>query len=171
MKSASILTLMIACAAGVYAQDNNPFTTDVKSSYNGIKMTLTKAAEKMPEENYSFKTVPSVRSYGEMIGHIADVQLALCGIAKGEQKKGTAASKTSKAELANELKASFAYCDMVFDSMTDKEGATKVKMFGRDMTKLGVLNFVVDHDNEMYGNLVAFLRIKGIVPPSSEGRP
>jgi uncharacterized damage-inducible protein DinB len=106
-----------------------------------------------------------------MIGHIADVQLALCGIAKGEQKKGTAAGKISKTDLENELKASFAYCDAVFDSMTDKEGATKVKMFGRDMTKLGVLNFVVVHDNEMYGNLVAFLRIKGIVPPSSEGRP
>jgi uncharacterized damage-inducible protein DinB len=170
MKSASILILMIACAAGMYAQDN-PFTTDVKSSYNGIKLTLTKAADKMPADDYSFKTVPSVRSYGEMVGHIADVQLALCGIAKGEQKKGTAASKTSKADLQNELKTSFAYCDTVFDSMTDKEGATKVKMFGRDMTKLGVLNFVVDHDNEMYGNLVAFLRIKGIVPPSSEGRP
>ena len=168
MKRFSILTLMITGV--VYAQDN-PFTTDVKSSYNGIKMTLTKAAEKMPEESYSFKTVPSVRSYGEMVGHIADVQLALCGIAKGEQKKGTAASKTSKADLQNELKASFAYCDTVFDSMTDKDGATKVKMFGRDMTKLGVLNFVVDHDNEMYGNLVAFLRIKGVVPPSSEGRP
>jgi uncharacterized damage-inducible protein DinB len=164
--------ILIACAVAgtLYAQDN-PFTTDVKSSYNGIKTTLTKAAEKMPEESYSFKTVPAVRSYGEMIGHIADVQTALCGIVKGEQKKGTAAGKTSKADLQNELKASFAYCDAVFDSMTDKDGATKVKMFGRDMTKLGVLNFVVVHDNEMYGNLVAFLRIKGIVPPSSEGRP
>jgi uncharacterized damage-inducible protein DinB len=170
MKRISILTLTIACAGAMYAQDN-PFTNDVKSSYNGIKSTLTKAAEKMPEESYSFKTVPTVRSYGEMIGHIADVQLALCGIAKGEQKKGTAAGKTSKMDLENELKASFAYCDTVFDSMTDKEGATKVKMFGRDMTKLGVLNFVVVHDNEMYGNLVAFLRIKGVVPPSSEGRP
>jgi uncharacterized damage-inducible protein DinB len=170
MKRLTFLTLMIACIGVAYAQDN-PFTTDVKSSYNGIKSTLTKAAEKMPEESYSFKTVPSVRSYGEMIGHIADVQLALCGIAKGEQKKGTAAGKTSKMDLENELKASFAYCDTVFDSMTDKEGATKVKMFGRDMTKLGVLNFVVVHDNEMYGNLVAFLRIKGVVPPSSEGRP
>jgi len=170
MKRFSILTLMIACVGLANAQDN-PFTADVRSSYNGIKTTLMKAAEKMPEDSYSFKTVPSVRSYGEMIGHIADVQLALCGIVKGEQKKGTAAGKTSKTDLENELKASFTYCDTVFDSMTDKEGAVKVKMFGRDMTKLGVLNFVVVHDNEMYGNLVAFLRIKGIVPPSSEGRP
>ncbi len=167
MKHFSIFALL-ACVA--FAQDN-PFSTDVKASYNGIKITITKAAEKMPEENYSFKTVPAVRSYGEMVGHIADVQTALCGIVKGEQKKGTAAGKTSKADLQAELKASFAYCDAVFDSMTDKDGATKVKMFGRDMTKLGVLNFLVGHDNEMYGNLVAFLRIKGIVPPSSEGRP
>ena len=169
MKRIPILSLMIACAGSgaLYAQDN-PFSADVKSSYNGIKGTLTKAAEKMPEENYSFKTVPAVRTYGEMIGHIADIQTLLCGLVKGEQKKGTAAGKTSKADLQAELKASFAYCDTVFDSMTDKDGATKVKMFGRDMTKLGVLNFVVVHDNEMYGNLVAFLRIKGIVPPSSD---
>ena len=169
MKRISILSLTIACAgSGVLSAQDNPFTADVKSSYNGIKGTLTKAAEKMPEENYSFKTVPAVRTYGEMIGHIADIQTLLCGLVKGEQKKGTAAGKTSKADLQAELKASFAYCDTVFDSMTDKDGATKVKMFGRDMTKLGVLNFVVVHDNEMYGNLVAFLRIKGIVPPSSD---
>src|SRR5580704_13627389 len=146
MKRFSILSLMIACAAaGVFAQDN-PFSADVKSSYNYAKDTLTKAAEKMPAESYSFKTVPAVRTYGEMIGHIADVQTALCGLVKGEQKKGTAAAKTSKADLQAELKASFAYCDAVFESMTDKDGATKVKMFGRDMTKLSVLNLVVLHD-------------------------
>jgi len=164
----AILSLMTAGV--VFAQDN-PFTADVKSSYNGIKATLTKAADKMPEADYGFKSVPTVRSYGEMVGHIADVQTLLCGMVKGEQKKGTAAGKTSKADLENELKMSFAYCDAVFDSMNDKDGAVKIKMFGRDLTKLGVLNFVVVHDNEMYGNLVAFLRIKGIVPPSSEGRP
>ena len=168
MKQFLILTLIASTGVGLLFAQDNPFTADVKSSYNGIKGTLTKAAEKMPEESYSFKTVPAVRTYGEMIGHIADIQTLLCALVKGEQKKGTAAGKTSKADLQAELKASFAYCDTVFESMTDKDGATKVKMFGRDMTKLGVLNFVVVHDNEMYGNLVAFLRIKGIVPPSSD---
>ena len=167
MKSFCILMTVAAS----FAAAQNPFSTDTKNSYTGIKNTILKAAEKMPEANYSFKATPDVRTYGEIIGHIADVQLALCGTAKGEQKPGTAASKTSKADLTAALKASFDYCDPIYDSMTDAAGAEKVKMFGRELTKLGVLNFNVAHDNEMYGTAVAYLRLKGIVPPSSERRP
>src|SRR5438105_3294039 len=126
----SILALLTASV--LFAQDN-PFTDDVKSGYNGIKSTLTKAVEKMPEENFSFKTVPAVRTYGEMVAHVADVQTLLCGIAKGEQKRGTAQGKTSKADLTAALKESFDYCDSVMNNMNDKEGAAKVKMFGRDL--------------------------------------
>jgi hypothetical protein len=168
-----ILTLtFIAASSGavaLYAQ--NPFSTDLKNGYNGTKNTILKAADKMAEADYSFKASPAERTYGEIVGHIADIQMALCGIAKGEQKKGDVGTKTSKADLTAALKASFDYCDGVYASMTDADGATMVKMFGRDMTKLGVLNFNVVHDNEMYGQMVVYLRIKGLVPPSSERRP
>jgi DinB superfamily len=165
-----ILTLLVML--GSFAlKAQNPFSADAKQSYTGIKNTLLKAADKMPEANYSFRTTPAVRTYGEIIGHIADTQLLLCGMAKGEQKTGTAASKTSKADLVAALKASFDYCDGIYNSMTDASGAAMVKMFGRDVSKLGVLNFNIAHDNEMYGTAAAYLRIKGIVPPSSEGRP
>jgi uncharacterized damage-inducible protein DinB len=166
------LTLIAATigASALYGQDN-PFSADAKQSYTGIKNTLTKAADKMSEADYSFKATPAVRTYGEMVGHVADIQMILCGLAKGEQNKPTAGSKTSKADLEAALKASFDYCDAVYDSMTDAAGAQKVKMFGRDVTKLGVLNFNIAHDNEMYGNMVAYLRLKGLVPPSSERRP
>ena len=164
------LTLLGAfLAVALHAQ--NPFSTDAKNFYNGIKGTVTKAADEMPEANYSFKASPPERTYGEIVGHIADVQLALCGIAKGEEKKGDAGTKTSKADLAAELKASFDYCDGVYNSMTDADAATKVKMFGPNMvTKLAVLNFNIAHDNEMYGQMVVYLRIKGLVPPSSQPR-
>jgi uncharacterized damage-inducible protein DinB len=167
-----ILTLIVIAAllsVALYAQ-NNPFSADAKLNYTGIKGTLLKAADKMPDENYSFRTVPAVRTYGEMIVHIADIQMALCGLAKGEQNKPSGA-KATKTEATAALKASFDYCDAVYNSMTDAAGAEKVKMFGREMTRLGVLNFNISHDNEMYGTMVAYLRIKGIVPPSSEGRP
>jgi hypothetical protein len=162
--------VMLGSLATLKAQ-TNPFSADAKQSYTGIKNTLLKAADKMPEENYSFRTTPAVRTYGEIIGHIADTQLLLCGMAKGEQKAGNAGTKTSKADLVAALKASFDYCDPIYNSMTDASGAAMVKMFGRDVSKLGVLNFNIAHDNEMYGTAVAYLRIKGIVPPSSEGRP
>jgi uncharacterized damage-inducible protein DinB len=164
------LVATLSGAALVSAQDN-PFSSDLKGGYNGIKNTLIRAAEKMPEENYAFRTVPEVRTYGEMVTHIADVQFMLCGLAKGEQKRAEAPAEKTKAAASAYLKSSFDYCDGVYNSMTDAAGATKVKMFGREMTKLGVLNFNLQHDNEMYGNMVAFLRIKGIVPPSSERRP
>jgi len=160
----------IAAAAPLAAQ-NNPFSADAKQSYTGIKNTLLKAADKMPEQFYSFQTTPKVRTYAQILTHIADTQMMLCGIAKGEQKAGNAGSKTSKADVAAALKASFDYCDTVYDSITDADGAMKVTMFGRQMTKLGVLNFNTAHDNEMYGTAVAYLRLKDIVPPSSEGRP
>lgn len=169
---AFITTIVLFVTAGAAALNaQNPFSADTKQSYTGIKNTIMKAAEKMPEENYSFKATPQVRTYGEIIGHIADVQTMLCAMAKGEQKSGTAGSKTSKADLIAALKASFDYCDPIYDSMTDTAGAKKVKMFGREVTTLGVLNFNVGHDNEMYGTAVVYLRIKGIVPPSSERRP
>ena len=165
----TLLTAFVGAVA-LTAQDN-PFSTDAKQSYTGIKNSITRAADKMPEANYSFKPVPEVRTYGEIIGHIADIQVMLCGLVKGEPKQGTAGTKTSKADLVAALKDSFDYCDSVYNSMTDATAAQKVKMFGRELTKLGVLNFNTMHDNEMYGTAVAYLRMKGIVPPSSEKRP
>ena len=172
MKRFCILTLTAAFAFAGALQAQNPFSTDAKNSYNGIKNSLTKAADEMPEADYAFSTVPGkVRTYGEIIAHVADIQVMLCGIAKGESKQGDAGTKKTKAELVAALKASFDYCDAVYNGLTDADAATKVKMFGRDLTKLGVLNFNVAHDNEMYGTAVAYLRLKGLVPPSSQGRP
>jgi uncharacterized damage-inducible protein DinB len=169
-RSALVLVILLAGAVNLKAQ-SNPLSSDAKQDYTSIKNTLLKSADKMPEENYSFRTTAQVRTYGEMIAHIADVQMLLCSTANGEPKRGTAAGKTSKADLSAALKASFDYCDPVYDSMTDATGTQTVKMFGRDKTKIGVLFFNVEHNNEMYGQMVAYMRIKGIVPPSSEGRP
>lgn len=173
MKRFAVLLILTGFAGAGALQAQNPFSADAKSAYTGIKNTLTRAADMMTEENYSFSTVPGkVRTYGEIIGHIADVQLTLCGIAKGEQKTGDAEkTKKTKADLTAALKASFDYCDSVYDSMTDADAAAKVTMFGRQLTKLGVLNFNIAHDNEMYGTAVAYIRIKGLVPPSSQRRP
>ena len=163
------LILVIGGALDLQAQ-SDPMSGDAKKDYTSIKNILLKSAEKMPEDNYSFRTTPQVRTYGEMIAHIADAQTMLCSAAKGEMKKGTAAGKTSKADLSAALQASFDYCDPVYDSMTDSAGAQPVKVMGQTKTKLGVLFFNIEHDNEMYGQMVAYMRIKGIVPPSSEGR-
>jgi hypothetical protein len=91
------------------------------------------------------------------------------GVAKGEMKRGDAATKTSKAELVAALKASSEFCDSAYSGMTDAEGATVVKTPLGSKSKLGLLNFNVAHDNEMYGTIAVYLRLKGLVPPSTEG--
>lgn len=166
------MTMMGALLGAAALNAQNPLSTDAKNSYNGIKNTITKAAEEMPEADYTFKASPPERTYGAIVGHIADVQMALCGNAKGEHKMGDAEkTKTAKADLVAALKTSFDYCDGAYDSMTDADAASQVTMFGpRKATKLAVLNFNIAHDNEMYGQMVVYLRIKGLVPPSSQPR-
>ncbi len=169
MKAVTVLWSLLL-AAGLHAQ-NNPFTDDARQTYALVKPNLLKAAEKMPEEDYSFRTVPEVRTFGEMIAHVADGQLLMCAVVKGEKVTADARSKKSKAGLIAALKASFDYCDPIYASITDAAASAKVRWARWDMSKLGLLTWNIEHDNEMYGIIGAFLRIKGIVPPSSEGRP
>jgi uncharacterized damage-inducible protein DinB len=166
------LTLMGALLGAVALNAQNPLSTDTKNFYTGIKGTLTKAADAMADADYAFKASPMERTYGAMVGHIADVQFGLCGNAKGEEKKSDAEkTKTSKADLVAVLKESFDYCDGVYNALTDADATSMVTLFGpRKATKLAVLNFNIAHDNEMYGQMVVYLRLKGLVPPSSERR-
>jgi len=169
----SFLLAIAVLAAALHAQDN-PFSADARQSYALVKDSLLKAAERMPAEDYSFRTTPKVRTFGEMIAHVATAQMLMCGVVKGEKSIANPQfkpAKTAKADLVADLKASFDYCDAIYESMTDAAGIPKVKWFIGDMSRLGLLNWNISHDNEMYGIIGAFLRIKGLVPPSSEGRP
>ena len=161
------LLLLVAMFAGRMSAEaqSNPIFADAKTDYVSVRKVILISADMMPAESYSFRTTPQVRTFGQLVAHVADAQIAICSVAKGESKSGNAKGKTSKADLVAALKASFDYCDPVYDSMTDASGAQAVKLFGNDRTKLGVLFFNNTHDNETYGTMVAYLRIKGLVPP------
>ncbi|MBI4891034.1 MAG: DinB family protein [Acidobacteria bacterium] len=167
------LTLLftVFCLGAAAQTAENPLSTGVKGLYSMAKNNLIKSAEKMPEENYSFKPTPDVRSFGQLVGHVADAGYMFCAPVLGEQPpvRGIEKSKTSKADLVQAIKDSFAYCDKAYDSMTDAKAVTMVKMFG-ERSLLNVLEFNVFHDYEHYGNMVTYLRLKGVVPPSSEPR-
>lgn len=176
----TLLICLLAPAAVASAQDNpppaaaapptDPLSAHTRSTFGGAKGILLRSAEKMPAEKYSFKPTDTVRSYGQIIGHIADAQYTFCSIALGEQRPTLKVeqTKTSKDDLIAALKDAFAYCDKAFDGMTDASGVQMVKLFGRDAPKLGVLNVHLVHSIEHYGNLVTYLRMNGIVPPTSE---
>ena len=163
------ITIALAGAAGLFAQ-NNPLSAEVKQLYMGSRNNIMRAAEKVPESEYGFKPAATVRNFGEEIGHAAQFQMIICAAAKGDQPTNPAEGKTSKADLIAALKASTDYCDGAYDALTDAAAAQTVKMFGRDWTKLGVLYFNVIHNNETYGTMVPYMRIKDIVPPTSEPR-
>src|SRR5436309_12065276 len=174
-----LVVLCLAVPAGVVsAQDKatqekpmvsqeNPLSTWNKFAYARVKDILLKSAEKMPVENYSFKPVDTVRSYGQIV---ADAQYAFCSIALGEKNPAPNIehTKTSKAELIAALNAAFAYCDKAYDVMTDATAAQTIKLFGNDAPRLSALTVNNMHDLEHYGNLATYMRMKNIVPPSSE---
>lgn len=163
-------TLMIAAAfaGGAFAQQAATEASSIKGAYNGIKNNLTKAAERMPDDDYSFKATPDIRTFGALIAHIADAQGRTCGAIAGSQWQ-SAGSKTSKADLVAALKASFEVCDGVINSLSD-EDATKTVSMGRGgaRPKFAVLWGLISHSNEEYGYLSVYMRLKGIVPPSTQ---
>jgi len=157
----------------VFSQEQssgNPFSTINKHLYERTKGILLRSAEKMPEENYNFKPADTVRTFGQIVGHLADAQYLFCSTASGDKNPGLniEKTKTSKADLIAALKEGFAYCDKVYDSMTDAAATQTVKFFGNDLPKYAVLSVSNGHNMEHYGNLVTYMRVKGIVPPTSE---
>jgi len=166
MTNSSLLMLAASLAgvASLNAQTTNPLIAETKAAYNAEKGYLTRAAAAMPEENYSFKPTPDVRTFGALLGHIADHQTQYCSTALGARKQGDAGTKTSKADLVAALAASFALCDSAWDSITD---ANATQMMGQ-RSKLGTLILDVVHSNEEYGYMSVYFRLKGIVPPSTD---
>ena len=164
----ALLVFLLLPVAAV-AQDN-PLSTWTKGAYGMIGTILLHSAEKVPEENYSFKPTDAVRSFGQIVGHVADAQYMFCSIVLGEKNPGLKIeeTKTSKADLIAALKAAFAYCDKAYSSVNDASGTQMVKLFGKDTPKLSVLTVNEMHTMEHYGNLVTYMRLKNIVPPTSE---
>lgn len=148
----------------------NPLSAWNRRAQGQMKDWLLRSAEKMPEENYKFKPTDAVRSYGQIIGHIADIQYTFCSAVLGEKNPSPKVeqTKTSKAELITGLKDAFSYCDKAYDSITDATAAQTVKHSGIDTPKLFLLNMNIAHAALHYGNLITYMRLKNIVPPSTD---
>lgn len=169
-RSLGTAALLVAVAALPAAAQSNPSTTAIKAQFTGIAGNLAKTAEKVPENLYSFKATPDVRSIGQLIGHIADANFSICAAAAGEKapQSGIEKSKTSKADLSKALNDSIAFCNTVIDGMNDQKGMEVIKFFTGPTPRLNVLTFNIAHAYEHYGNLVTYMRLNKMVPPSSE---
>ena len=152
----------------------NPITVSEKGLYSFMSSSVVKAAIKMPEEDYSFKPTPEIRSFGQLVGHVADANYMFCSQAVGEanpSKGSIEKTKTSKADLVAAVKDAVAYCTKAFDGMTDAKGSEMTQMFSFHLARLTILSLNTAHTDEHYGNMVTYMRLKGIVPPTSENQP
>lgn len=163
-----LMIFAVLTATGAFAQ--TPIISELKQFYTIRKGDLLEAADRMPAEDYDFKPTPAVRTFGQLLAHIIDAQMGFCSSVKEQPKKLNAAAKTSKADLVAALKESFDECDSAFDSMTPETATKMIKSGNTERSKLGVLLYATTHDNEEYGYMAMYLRLKGLVPPSTDSR-
>ncbi|HEX6040471.1 DinB family protein [Longimicrobium sp.] len=159
-----------ALAQGGAAADPSSAVGAVAPIYAQVRGYLLAAAEQMPDADYGFKPTPQVRSFGQLVGHVANAQYAICAAALGETSPAQQnfEQTTDKAALVAALRASSEYCDRAY-AQSDDAALQMTQLFGGQRTRLGVLVLNTSHNFEHYGNLVTYLRLKGLVPPSSQG--
>jgi uncharacterized damage-inducible protein DinB len=166
-----IVGLALALPMPLVAQSGAPSAVAAaRANWTGVTRNLTRAAEQLPESLYAFKPVESVRTFGQQIAHVAGSQNMYCAIALGDPPRGEddiEKTKTSKADLVAALKASTTYCERAY-AQTDAAAQAMVNLFGQNVTKLHTLMGNALHNGEHYGNIVTYLRMKGLVPPSSQ---
>jgi uncharacterized damage-inducible protein DinB len=168
------LALLIVAAAplSLAAQSSSP-RADAHTLWQNVSNYIVRAAADVPESKYGYKPTPEVRSFGELIGHVAGSQAMFCAIALGEKPPAEDAvekSATSKADLVKALDASNEYCRRAY-AQNDASMTQTVELFGGTHTRLYTLMINATHDNEHYGNIVTYMRLNGMVPPSSQPRP
>lgn len=183
MRRITLLTLSAAAVmATAQAQAQQPaasaapqtFTLsgNMVRGYQNLQRNLTEAAEKMPEANYSFKPTPDVRPFGQLVAHVALSQFGTCAALKGDaagpHKEDKEDAPRSKTELVALLKESTAYCDPLLTALKDDDMTTLTKAGQNQVAKGLFLAGTNTHGNEMYGTMAVYLRLKGIVPPSTE---
>ncbi len=174
-----VLVAVAACAAppppaAPPAPPSSAVTASLKSQHEAVKGYITKSLDQIAENRFSFQPTKEVRTIGQLFGHVADGNYLFCSAVSTEAKPGTSVEKsvTAKADLQKALAESFAYCDRAWEALNDQTGSAEAilpELGGLKTTRLGALSFNTSHNSEHYGNLVTYMRMNKMVPPSSQG--
>ena len=154
----------------------DPISSGVRRAWEGAKRNLTRSAELMPEADYGFRPVSTVRTFGEILAHVAGANYVFCSAAKGEKSPYAEAAfektATTRAQIITVLNESLAYCDAAYAALDDRRAAETIDLafgMGKGARALPLMQNT-GHLQEHYGNLVTYFRVKGMVPPSSQGQ-
>ena len=152
----------------------NPASDGIRNAWKEARLNIKESAEQMPEANYAFKPVDTVRTFGQILAHVAGANYVFCSAAKGEKSPAAEGdfekTATTKAAIVKVTSDAIAYCDVAYAGATDATlGQMVAAPFGSgQVPRANPLIGQIGHDNEHYGNLVTYFRIKGMVPPSSK---
>jgi hypothetical protein len=168
--STMLIAAMLLSACAAHAQNPNPISMSLKNSWVNIRDLLTKMADKMPAEDYRFKPTPEVEDFGQRMDHIITSNMGACGLLRGDGKNMQPMASPSKTDIVARMKEANAECDAFFNSLTDADLVKPINMGrGAPAPEFPVIDrFIVQHSQELYGYMAVYLRLKGIVPPSSE---
>jgi uncharacterized damage-inducible protein DinB len=168
-----VLLTLTTGSALMFGQAKPAADAQIQSSHallTHISQYVMRSAEKIPENLYSYRPTPEVRTIGQLFGHIADASNHICAAAMGGKPAAGSVEKTAKtkAELIAALKREFAGCEANYSKLTAASALETVQIEGMTLTRVGVMNYESIHTSEHYGNLVTYMRLNKIVPPSSE---
>lgn len=168
----AVLCLAIPAAVSAQMGQQQAAPDGFRLMYEIAKGNITKSAEQVAETNYGFKPTPEVRTFGQLFGHIANANFMICSMSSGlaNPSKADHEKSTAKADLQRALADSFAFCDQAWGAVTAANAGEPVDLFGMKHTRASGMSFNTAHIWEHYGNLVTYMRLKGMVPPSSQGR-
>jgi uncharacterized damage-inducible protein DinB len=174
LTAAALLAAPAIAAAQTPAAAPQTFTLSGNAvrGYQNIQRNLLEAAEKMPDADYAFKPTPETRPFGQLVAHVALSQFGTCAALKGEtappHKDDKEETTRTKSDLVALFKESTAYCDPVLSALKDEDMTVLTKAGQTQVAKGLFLLGTVTHGNEMYGTMSVYLRLKGLVPPSTE---
>jgi DinB superfamily len=168
--------MRVACAlaglmiSGSALGQGSPLASEVQAAYARVKPNILKAADKMPPEDYSYKPTPDIRTFARVVNHVTEAQMHICGAANHTDPSAAKLppDTADKAAILEALKASFTECDKAYSGLTDANMAEMLQVGPASRSRLSMLWGNVSHDNEQYATLALYLRLKGLVPPSSE---
>jgi uncharacterized damage-inducible protein DinB len=172
-----VFLAIAACSRPAEAQppaNPSPVASAARSAWEGAKRNLIRSAEQMPDADYGFRPVDTVRTFGQILAHVAGANYVFCAAAKGEPSPHAEAAfektATTRAQIIKALSDSVAYCDAAYTALDDKRAGETVELpfgMGKGARALPLM-LNTGHLQEHYGNLVTYFRIKGMVPPSSQ---
>jgi uncharacterized damage-inducible protein DinB len=167
------VAVCLAAPASFAQQSANPISDGLRSQWNGVKRNIQQSAELMPEATWNYRPTDGVRSFGEIVAHVAGASYAICAAAKNEKTPFAEdyfdKNAQGRAAIVKATADAIAYCDGAFTALTDATAGQMVtNPFGEgQIPRTQVLVLQIGHDNEHYGNLVTYFRLKNLVPPSS----